>query len=441
MTRISKIVGRGTAVAVAVGIGASTALAGGFAVREQSALGQGASFAGAGASTALSAMFWNSAAVTSLDGLNTDSNITAILPSVDLTALTGSTRATADQTADYGRNGYVPASYVNYQLKGYDPKMYVGLGVNSAFGLGTKPDSRWAGAEVANSTKLFTVNFNPVLGYKFSDALSVAAGPTFEYAKATFKFATGSPTGPNTSFLSQGDMAVGATAGLMYTPTQATRIGLGWRSQITHDLNGTFATGGSLTGNAVLDGRLNAGVAAKTELRLPDIVTLSLQQAFAPNLRLLASVEWTNWSRFDNLTLTSTGSGYTLLTGGPGVLAPAGSKIGVISAKWDDGWFFSGGLEYDVNNKLTVRGGVAYEITPEQKTTEKLLNAPDVNRIWASGGLSYKVSPSMDVDFAYTHIFGLGGQLDRTGLSGVRIIADIDASADIVSLGMRMKLN
>lgn len=431
MARITKVVSRGAAVAVAVGIGASSALAGGFAIREQSAMGQGASFAGAGASTALSAMFWNSAAVTSLDGMNVDSSVSAIFPTVDLTALTGSTRTTATQTADYGRNGYVPASYVNYQLKGYDPKMYVGLGVNSSFGLGTQPDNRWAGAEVANATKLFTVNFNPVLGYKFSDQLSVGAGPTFEYAKATFKFATGSPTGANTYFASQGDMAVGASAGLMYTPTPSTRIGLGWRSQITHELEGVLATN-----NTALS------VPAKVDLRLPDIVTLSLQQALAPNFRVLGSIEWSNWSRLKDLTLVASGAGTSLLPAplGPKAVGP-GTTLGVISAKWDDGWFFSGGAEYDVNNKLTVRAGVAYEMTPEQKSTEKLLNAPDVNRIWASGGLSYKMSPSMDIDFAYTHIFGLGGELDRTGLSGVRIIADIDANADIVSLGMRMKLN
>ena len=94
---------------MAVGIGAGSAIAGGFFVREQGALGQGASFAGAGASTALSAMFMNSAAVTSLDGMNADSSLSAIFPEATFTA-TSSSFPGANQSTEIGVDAYVPAS-------------------------------------------------------------------------------------------------------------------------------------------------------------------------------------------------------------------------------------------------------------------------------------------------------------------------------------------
>ena len=64
----------GTAAAVAVATGATAALAGGFAIREQSAESQGASFAGNGAGTGLGAMYWNPAAAANKSGpgINTE---------------------------------------------------------------------------------------------------------------------------------------------------------------------------------------------------------------------------------------------------------------------------------------------------------------------------------------------------------------------------------
>lgn len=447
MARLSKIAGRSAIAAAAIGLGATGALAGGFAVREQGALGQGASFAGAGASTALSAMFFNSAAVTSLSGTNADSSVSWISPEGNLTATAG-TKATllgnpaVNQSTDIGRDAYVPSAYLAHQFKS-DPRLFIGLGTNSAFGLKTEPDRRWAGSEVGGATSLFTVNFNPTLGYKLSEQFSVGVGAAFEYAKGTFKFATGSPTGPS-SFFTGDDIAVGATAGLMYTPTPATRIGLGWRSAITHELDGRFATNAPTTvgvpAGALAD-RISQGVTSKVELRLPDIVNLSLQQAVSSNLKVLATVEWTNWSRFQDLTVKTSSPGYTLLTGGPGVLAPTGTVVGKIDAPWSDGWFFSGGLEYVVNPQLTVRAGGAYEISPIRKAADRIIGIPDADRIWASAGFSYNISQSTTIDFGYSHVFVDDAQVDRLNIPRTtRIVADLDASADIVSVGVRMKL-
>ena len=469
MMRTMKVSGRGVAAMAAIGLSASAATAGGFAIKEQGALGQGSSFAGAGASTAPSAMFFNSAAVTSNDGLNFDASITWITPDATLTATTGSTLLNfpgVNQSAQIGRDAYVPSTAITYQLKNYDPRMYIGLAVNSPFGLKTEPDQRWAGSTVGGAASVFTIDFNPTLGYKFSDQFSAAIGAQFEYGKAIFKFASGTPTGPNTFFDGESG-AVGATAGLMYTPTPATRIGLGWRSQMTHELDGRFASSGSPVSAAFLSSKgacaspaacaatasflnsgFNIGQNAKAELRLPDIVTLSLSQAIAPNARLLGTIEWSNWSRLKSLDVVATGTGTNLLafanSGGLTQSTAVGSKIGSLSAAWDDGWFFSGGLEYDVSSALTVRAGGAYEISPISDPTQRLSGIPDANRIWASAGFSYAISQSTTFDFGYSHIFVDNVQADRTGLATqpfpIRIVANLDASVDIVSVGMRMKL-
>ena len=102
MARMSRIVGRGAVVATVAALGATAATSGGFAVREQGALGQGSSFAGAGASKALSAMFFNSAAVTTLSGTNADSSVSYISPTGDITATGGNVPLLVRETLGNG---------------------------------------------------------------------------------------------------------------------------------------------------------------------------------------------------------------------------------------------------------------------------------------------------------------------------------------------------
>lgn len=410
------------------------AAAGGFAVREQSAEQQGMSFAGAAASGSIGSMFWNSAAVTSQDGTNSISNLSIIIPVGDLTAQPGSTYYNVPgvpQSTDIGRTAYVPASYINYQFKNYDPNLYIGLGVNAPFGLSTEPDKRnWAGAEVGRTSKLFTINFNPVIGYRLSSQLAIGIGAQFEQAEAGFKFATGLPSGTS-SYYDGNSFAAGATAGLLFTPTAGTSIGLGWRSELTHKLHGTFATN---PGFPVATGV--PGVPATVDLKLPDIVTLSLKQAVTSGFRVYGTVEWTNWSKFKELRIISENNAVTVLG-----FRTAGSTIGLIDAQWKDGWFFSAGADYDYSNQLTLRAGGAYEIAPTPDAQHRILGIPDADRIWASVGATYKLSQTLAVDIGYSHVFVNDAQIDRRNVSGTtRIVADLDAHADIIAVGLKVKL-
>ncbi len=416
----------------------TSAFAGGFAVREQSAYGQGMSFAGAAAYSSISAMFWNSAGAANQNGLNAESGAAYIIPKGELTAVAGTTSLAPDSSVDIGVEALVPSTYLTYQFK-HDPRMFIGLGLNSGFGLKTEPENRWAGSQVAGSTSLFTINVNPTLAYRLSDTIAIGVGAQFQYAKGILKFATGSNTGPN-SYFEGNDLAVGATAGIMLTPNPGTRIGLGYRSQITHTLDGIQATSGSPTPNAGLNGLLNAGVGAEVEIKLPDIVTLSVSQAVTPQARVLATVEWSNWSRIESLDLVTTGAGRSVLAPNT-IVAGAGQALGSISTKWEDGWYFAGGLEFDVSQTLTLRAGGAYEISPVTKATERVASIPDADRIWASIGASYNLNSSTTIDFGYSHVFVEDAKVDRFNIPGTsRLVADLDASVDIISLGVRMKL-
>src|SRR5205823_6032324 len=133
----------------------------------------------------------------------------------------------------------------------------------------------------------------------------------------------------------------------------------------------------------------------KPTFETPEIVTLSVRQVVAPHLRLLGTIEWTNWSRFSSIPI-------------PGSETVAGlAQLPILSldGNWHDSWLFSGGIEYDVNRKLTVRTGLAFEKSPIQNAEERLIQVPDSDRWWASAGLTYRYSEKMAFDLAYTHVF------------------------------------
>lgn len=429
----------GTSLVALTAVLATSASAGGFAIREQSVESQGASFAGSAAFGGLSSMYWNPAAAANKDGMNFDSNYSVILPKAEITTKAGTAvipGATGNSSGEIGSPALVPASYANYQFANYDRNLYLGLALNSPFGLTTEPENgNYNGSVLGRTSRLFTMNVNPNLAYRLSPSLTVGAGIQMMYANGTFKFATpGVPNFPSTGFEGTG-VAFGATAGLLYTPSSSTTIGLGYRSRMNEKLEGNFYTNTPITG-----GLFARGVAASVDLKLPDIVTLSLKQAVSTNTRLLGTVEWTNWSRFDELRVVSSTGGVNILTGIPGAGgATPGSTIGAIPANWADGWFFSVGGEHDLNQKLTLRTGVAYEISPVDDPTKRIAGIPDSDRIWASIGASYKWSDTTTFDLAYTHIFLKDAELQRDSLTGLRVVADTEASTDIISVGMKMK--
>lgn len=411
--RLCGILQVGAAAAVLAGT-ASTATAGGFTVREQSTVFLGSAFAGSAAGGSLGSMYWNPAATAQFPGLNSKSSYTLILPQADVTVthLGAPAPGGADTTGlpnresgDIGIDAVASASYGAYQVT---PDIWVGVALNSPFGLATKPENfNYLGSPLGTTSKLLTINANPTIAYRIAPGVTVGAGVQIEWGRGKLRFADGTPNGAE---FKGDDFAFGATAGIMIEPAAGTTIGVGWRSSLTHDLEGDL----SIPALALID------VPTTAELNLPDIVTVSLRQQVSSNMRLLGTFEWTNWSRFDRVTLSSIPN--------------------ALEANWSDGWFFSAGAEYDYSPTLTLRAGGAYEISPIDSAEKRLTTIPDNDRVWLNVGASYKYSDATTLDMAYSHIFIEDGDFDRTNLTGsVRQQGTVDASVDLFSVGMRTR--
>jgi long-chain fatty acid transport protein len=251
-------------MALGVALAASHAIAGGFAVREQSATHQGSSFAGSAAGNDLSSMFWNPAAVTNKAGINSESHGALIIGNSEINATAGNGLrfGLEPNSGNIAQSALVTTSYFNYQLS---PSLYVGLSMNAPFGLTTKPDNDpYYGSLFARTSKLLTINATPTVGYKVMPGVSVAAGVQVQYIQA--KLSRRGIQG-EVGTVEGDDVAFGFTAGLMLEPAKGTKIGVGFRSSIAHRLAGDF--------NLSNNGFATADITAEADM--PELVTVSLR--------------------------------------------------------------------------------------------------------------------------------------------------------------------
>jgi long-chain fatty acid transport protein len=410
-----------TAISLAALVAAQGgAQAGAFAIREQSATGQGLSFAGVAAgSGGLSSIFWNPATITMKPGWNSELHLSFIAPQVEITPTAGTNPflLPLGPSGDAGLDAVVPASYSSYQI---NDRLWIGLYTGAPFGLSTKPGPVWAGQPYARTTEVVTYEAAPTIGFKVNDWLSLGAGLRIQYFDVRYKSATGgaaaftrfAPTGG----LEGDSFGIGYTLGATLTPFAGTQIGIGFRSAIEHEL----------------EGELNYALPIKAKVVLPESLTLGIRQQVTDALTLNGTVEWTNWSRLGFPRV------YNALTGG---LSP----VPALPLDYDDGWFFSVGAEYRFTPALTARAGVGYEISPISERVRSPRLADD-DRIWLSLGATYQWSEKLSFDVGYSYIFAANETKIRVTPGNPTynpqvgsLVADVDSNAHILAVALKYR--
>ncbi len=403
----------------------NAAIAGGFGL-EQSAYYQGLSFAGAAAGgESLAAISWNPAAASFAgSGLLMEASASAVLLSADLTVANPGAQFPPPGSAqtDIGRNALIGASYFTYRL---NDKAVLGLSLTSPFGLGTKPDdTNWAGKYEGITTYIFNVNATPMLSYELARGVSVGAGVQLDYFGLKRQTAQ-TPLG--LANFKADDIGVGFVAGVSLTPMPGTSIGLGYRSSIDHRAEGHVELGAITKTNA------------QASLQLPDMLSLGVRHAVSPSIRVLGEVEWVNWSRLGVIPVV-------INEPVPALALPAGTTVANFDFQWRDGWLFSLGGEYDWSRDLTLRTGVAYEISPVDGPTTRLVQDPDSNRVWLSLGGSYDITEKTRLDFSYSHVFfendAFFNRVPGSALfTAPPLLGTADLSMDLVSVGFKTDLD
>lgn len=425
----------GTSVSV-LAIGAQSANAAFFALREQSAYSQGASFAGASAQkNALSSSFFNPAIITEFEGLTIEGTVSAIIPFTDAdttpnpvaVAATGGSLGpvgSTNTTSNIGGEALLPGSYTSLQLT---DKIWAGLAINSPFGLGTRSDPDSSEALSSQDFRAYSFNFQPTIAYKVNEYFSIAAGAQGQYIDVTQ--ATRQVTGATTELNADG-LSFGFLLGATIKPSDKTTIGIGYRSQMDVDLEGDLRIRDGLGPNL----NLSLG-AAQADLALPDIVNVGITHQFTEKFTGLAQFSWENWSRLQSVAVN--------VDVNPGLPAVGGIAF---DFNLRDSFFYSLGGEYDATDKLKLRAGIAYETSPTNNE-DRSLALPDNDRLWFSAGGTLKASELIEFDFATTWVrverdtpVSNNFQSSLPGIGGLQIASGTsDTNIFIFSAGTRLR--
>ncbi|RMG39464.1 MAG: aromatic hydrocarbon degradation protein [Candidatus Dadabacteria bacterium] len=421
-----------------------TAVAGGFAILEQSAEGVGYGFAGAAAGYGDgSSVHFNPAAMSRIEDTKVSAGVHFVIPQAEFTnqgstiaAALGGTPLAGGNGPDGGETGIVPNFYAIHKL---NDCWTAGLGVNAPFGLGTEYSDTWVGRYQAIKSELKTVNITPALSYDFGNGLSFGAGLNVLYADAELSnaidFGTiavsrlGLPTASALGLLPQAadgkavvkgdDWGWGFNLGVAYQYDQnGSRFGLNYKSKIDVTLTGDAdftvpAAAAALTATGAF-----TDTSASSSVDLPESVAFGIIHNLSDQWSLLGEVMWTNWDRFDELR----------------VKFGNGQQDSVVDESWEDTWRFSGGVKYAASDALTLRGGITYDEEPIPDSAHRTPRIPGNDRLWLALGASYQITDYISADLSYAHLFVNDTSSAVTGSTGEVLRGNWDLAVDIVSL-------
>lgn len=386
------------------------AQANGFSILQQSPTSMGRSFAGdAAIASDASTAFFNPAAMLRLPGSEAMAHVTFFDPDIryssfgNSVASPGSLGVPVDAGGGASRDPGSPAlgggAFFAYQAT---DRLWFGFSLTAPFGLGLKYDDDYFGRYDSVRTELLTANFSPVLAYDVVPGVfAIGGGLDFQYGEARLTRAIPDPLAPGGASITtdgeldlQGDgWGVGFNIGA-HLNLGNTRLGAHYRSGIDHELSGDLTASGLNGPLAALNGQAGAD----TMIDLPAILSIDAAHRFPQTgVTLVGGIRYFFWDAFDSLVIDAEN--------------PAFDQANPFDFR--DSFVVSFGAEWEVNNNLTLRGGISYDRTPTNDTLRNT-SLPDADRIWLGVGTTYAFSDRFEMDLAINAAIFQDGKVDRS---------------------------
>jgi long-chain fatty acid transport protein len=284
--------------------------------------------------------------------------------------------------------GWVPAASFSYVHKMSDD-FSLGVTVGSFFGLGLDYGKNWAGRYYVQEAEFLTVGINPGVGYKLNDHWSVGLGLSAVNSSLSQKVGIRN-IGPGQADgqlkLEDDDWGFGYNLGVLYEPTNKSRLGLTYRSKVELEYKDAASLKGlqpPLSGLANIIGL--QGSELSMEMNLPQAVMFSAYHQVTEKLALMGNVGWQEWSAFGESTAS---------------LSSTTTQDFTLDRNFDDTWHFAIGVHYKLDKPLLLSLGIAYDESPVSDSDR----TPDMplDRQWRyATGLQYDLSEDMTIGCAY----------------------------------------
>ncbi len=366
--------------------------ANGFDIYEQGAKAVALGGAFTAQSDDPSAIFFNPAGITQLDGTQVSLGISPVLATTtfqsDGNLLMGS--FPGDKTKVNDHTWWIPNGYLTHKI---NDTFSLGLGSFARFGLGVEWPNDFEGRFTPGTlrTVLTTISVSPVIAFKPWRNLSLAAGPYLQYMDIDMRNMAfiGPPIPPFTANrnlaqtaeaeLKADDWNWGFNLGGLLWITENLRFGASYLSEVRHTL-----TDGTQELVRLSDGALIQKQGASSAITLPATLRMGLAWKLS-RWTLEGDAQWTDWSSYRELRVNFSD----------------GTSLGV-RKDWHDSWTWRFGLQYSISPHLDLRGGFALDESPiPGDTLDPLI--PSGTRKFYCLGMGIHVS-RLTLDLAYNYV-------------------------------------
>jgi long-chain fatty acid transport protein len=348
-----------------------------------------------------SAIAYNPAGLTQLTGTNIYGGPSFVIPSTTYISPSGRSEHTDFQIF------FPPHLYVSSNAGTKD--MRLGIGIYSPFGIGgRKWDENSLTRFSSVESLIATISINPTVAYQILPTLSIGAGVDFMISKMK------SEKRINQSALGTSDGEVtldalgtgwGYNFGILFTPDRRFSLGVAYRSRIKVTHKGDI----ELKDIAPALQPAFGGSSFKTDMEspatFPELINFGIAIRPDDKLTVTLEYEWGAWTTFKNADLKLEHE-----------VPAAGFTSSSTPRDWEDGWIAKIGADYQLNDKLSLRGGYAFLKSQVPDSTLDAAN-PDSNQHNFSIGFGYKMKEII-VDIFYIADFYEDRKIHNNILSG-----------------------
>lgn len=390
---------------------AQTAWAAGYQLELQSIRAQGSSNAGSAEAADPSAIFYNPAGLTQLDGSQLTIGADMVVPHSAFSASSATRNDIFGNSAPvspaggggrYAKTAAVPHFYLSHRL---NEQLTAGVGVYAPFGAKIKYDDDFAGRYYGSAIDMVSIAINPSIAFKLSEQHSIGFGVTAQYMDAVLEKKLGFiASEPDSKIrVSADDWGYGFNLGYLFTPNPGTRIGVAYRSFIKQNLRGDarYSVAATPVSQLVKSTGALDDSDSLVDLTTPETVTLHGYHQLDSRWAVMGDVTWSRQSRFQSLVIEM-----------PTAQDP--DRKATDKLEWKNSWRASVGASYRLDEQWTLRGGYMYDQTPVSDSRYAQPLMPDSDRQMLSLGASYRLDARNTLDFAYSHLRFKDAAIDRS---------------------------
>jgi len=390
---------------------ASSAMASGWRIPEQSVDSTAKAGANIASATRADAAYYNPANMSWMeDTWHTEIDLTYIyLSAIDYE----DARSPAYDHESETEHFFVPTGFlVSPEFAGFR----FGFALTAPYGLAKRWDEGY-GSAYSEEFSLVTYEANPTLSYNIGDMVSIAGGVRMMYADAVAD-ADASYIGVPLSRNMEGDTVEwGWNLALDVKPMEALNLAVTYRSLIELDFEENVPT--NLMGTMV-------NPVGSVTIPCPAVLAFSVAYDVLDNLNVELTYDRTFWSEYEELDFDFSPA------------YPGNPYEAAVVRDWDDTNAFRIGVTYGVTEAMDLMVGFGYDENPIADDANVDFSIPDSDAWLYSAGMQYAVSDAMELGIAclYDYKEERENKVDPTG----SVYGEFtNASAFLVTVGMTYK--